>query len=133
MLPLSLVLGTPEIPPKTPLTRIRIRNLYERVLSDLKQFNFETIGDFHSISAAMKAVVTSNTQNTIEQCRISCGGHGYSALSKFPGIYNDFGVYIPGEGENTVLLLQTAKFLIKSIEKVYRKKTFSGTASYFQK
>ncbi|PIO56288.1 hypothetical protein TELCIR_22313, partial [Teladorsagia circumcincta] len=55
----------------------------------------------------------------IEQCRLACGGHGYSLASAFPEIY----AYSVGgctyEGENIVMLLQVARFLMKAAEEVH--------------
>ena len=57
----------------------------------------------------MKAF-TSNTANFgAEVLRMSCGGHGYSQASGFPSLYVDSTPTCTYEGENTVLLLQTAR------------------------
>jgi len=46
----------------------------------------------------------------IEQCRLACGGHGYSQASGLPKIYVSAVPACTYEGENTVLLLQTARY-----------------------
>ena len=46
-------------------------------------------------------------------CRQACGGHGYSRASGIPDIYVDFVSSITYEGENTVMFLQTARYLNK--------------------
>ena len=45
----------------------------------------------------------------IEACRLACGGHGYSLASGIPKIYATCTPACTYEGENTVLLLQTAR------------------------
>ena len=46
--------------------------------------------------------------------RQSCGGHGYMANSNFPRIYSQTTAAITYEGENTVLWLQVARYLVKT-------------------
>ena len=62
----------------------------------------------------MKALTTYAAMAGIEQCRLACGGHGYSMASGLPTIY----VFtVPGctfEGDNTVLYLQTARQVVGS-------------------
>ena len=48
----------------------------------------------------------------IEQCRQACGGHGYSSYAGLPGLYQDFVVQNTWEGDNTVLTLQTGRYLL---------------------
>jgi acyl-CoA oxidase len=46
------------------------------------------------------------TCDTIERCRLSCGGHGYSLLSGLPSIYASYVQNATWEGDNNVLCLQ---------------------------
>lgn len=50
----------------------------------------DKLKETHATSAGLKAFCTWNTLECIEWCRQSCGGHGYSAYSGFPSMYNDF-------------------------------------------
>ncbi|KAI4974153.1 hypothetical protein ZWY2020_047433 [Hordeum vulgare] len=55
------------------------------------------------------------TQDAIEECRKLCGGHGYLNSSGLPEL---FAVYVPActyEGDNVVLLLQVARFLMNRL------------------
>lgn len=63
----------------------------------------------HAISCCLKSVCTSDTAKLVEVCRLSCGGHGYMICSGLPGIYGLVTAACTYEGENTVLLLQTAR------------------------
>lgn len=40
---------------------------------------------------------------------MACGGHGYSHCSGLPNIYVNFSPACTFEGENTVMMLQTAR------------------------
>ena len=46
---------------------------------------------------------------------MSCGGHGYSRSSGLPDIYVTFTPTCTYEGENTVMMLQTARYTPLSI------------------
>lgn len=50
----------------------------------------------------------------VETLRLACGGHGYMTSSNLPRTYGLATAMCTYEGENTVLLLQTARFLIKT-------------------
>jgi alkylation response protein AidB-like acyl-CoA dehydrogenase len=63
----------------------------------------------HAVSAATKAFTTWAGSNMIETCRYACGGHGYSHASGLPKIYTDVTPACTYEGDNTVMMLQTAR------------------------
>lgn len=50
----------------------------------------------------------------------STGGHGYSSYSGLPSLIADYAVNQTWEGDNTVMSLQTAQYLIKSLSQVMR-------------
>ncbi|TSK62587.1 Peroxisomal acyl-coenzyme A oxidase 1 [Bagarius yarrelli] len=61
---------------------------------------------------------------------MACGGHGYSRSSGLPDIYVTFTATCTYEGENTVMMLQTARYLVKSYRQVRDGKQLSGIVSY---
>lgn len=63
----------------------------------------------HALSAGLKAFTTWTANAAIEVCRMSCGGHGYSRSSGLPDLYVNFTPTCTYEGENTVMMLQTAR------------------------
>ncbi|CAI5451297.1 unnamed protein product [Caenorhabditis angaria] len=95
-----------------------LRNIFKKVSKQLTQGNAELLPEIHALSSGLKAVVTFEVQQGIEQCRLSCGGHGYSMASAFPELLGFSCASCTYEGDNIVLLLQVAKFLIKSVEKI---------------
>lgn len=62
------------------------------------------------MACCLKAVCTNDANEMIEICRFACGGHGYMTASSFPNIYGNLTAAVTYEGENTVLLLQTARY-----------------------
>lgn len=86
-----------------------IRDLYMTVTEQLTHGNTELLAELHVLSSGLKSLVSWDTAQGIEQCRLACGGHGYSQASGFPEIY---GYAVGGctyEGENIVMLLQVAR------------------------
>lgn len=63
----------------------------------------------HALTAGLKAFTTWTANAGIEECRMACGGHGYSHSSGIPNIYVTFTPACTFEGENTVMMLQTAR------------------------
>uniref|UniRef100_A0A7N8X5G8 Acyl-coenzyme A oxidase n=1 Tax=Mastacembelus armatus TaxID=205130 RepID=A0A7N8X5G8_9TELE len=81
---------------------------YHRITEDINQGDFSEMPELHALSAGLKAFTTWATSSAIEVCRMSCGGHGYSRCSALPDIYVEFTPMCTYEGENTVMMLQTA-------------------------
>ncbi|GHJ85108.1 hypothetical protein NliqN6_1510 [Naganishia liquefaciens] len=84
----------------------------------------------HSTSAGLKAFCTWACLETIDKCRQSCGGHGYSAYSGFPNMYADFAVQCTWEGDNTILSLQSGRALVSSWEDAKKGKALSPGVAY---
>ncbi|XP_043601113.1 probable peroxisomal acyl-coenzyme A oxidase 1 isoform X1 [Bombus pyrosoma] len=91
-----------------------VLDMYHAVQSQVHQANYEKLPELHSLSCCLKAVVSADTAAGIEQLRLSCGGHGYMTASNLPTLYGLATAVCTYEGENTVLLLQTARYLVKS-------------------
>ena len=87
--------------------------LYLNVQSQLAEGNLDLLPELHASSSGIKSITTTIASSGIEVCRVACGGHGYSLSSGFPYIYKSFTPATTYEGDNTVLLLQTARYLIK--------------------
>ncbi|KAI9347166.1 acyl-CoA dehydrogenase/oxidase C-terminal [Zopfochytrium polystomum] len=68
--------------------------------------------ELHGTSAGLKAFCTWNTLDTIDKCRQSLGGHGYSSYTGLAAMYNDFAVQCTWEGDNTILALQSGRYLV---------------------
>lgn len=71
--------------------------------------------DLHATSAALKSHCTSVAAAGVETCRLLCGGHGYSMASGLPGLYAEFAPSQTYEGDNAVMLLQTARWMVKQL------------------
>ncbi|XP_026731719.1 probable peroxisomal acyl-coenzyme A oxidase 1 [Trichoplusia ni] len=79
----------------------------------LHKGNLERLGELHALACCLKAVSTSDSAMFTERCRLACGGNGYMHSSNLPLTYALTSASCTYEGDNTVLLLQTARFLLK--------------------
>lgn len=101
--------------------------------NDMKAI-MNSINDLKSVfidSAANKSTSTWLTADLIDQCRQSCGGHGYSSYNGFGKAYNDWVVQCTWEGDNSVLAMSVGKPLIKAVVEVLKKnKKQSGSIAF---
>lgn len=84
----------------------------------------------HALSCCLKAVASADAANGVEQLRLACGGHGYMDASGFPAIYGLVTAICTYEGENTVLLLQTARYLVKTWKQAVSGQSLPSTVQY---
>jgi acyl-CoA oxidase len=73
----------------------------------------DALESVHATTCGLKAFATWYVNDSLEVCRQSLGGQGYSAYSLLPRIRNDWAVMCTWEGDNTVLALQCAKHCIR--------------------
>ncbi|CDW85834.1 peroxisomal acyl-coenzyme a oxidase 3 [Stylonychia lemnae] len=71
------------------------------------------LAELHSLISCFKALSTWTAYNCANECRQSCGGLGYSYYSRLSIIKSNVDVYQTWEGDNSVLLQQTSKFLLE--------------------
>lgn len=67
---------------------------------------------------------------TIDICRQSCGGHGYSSYVNLASMYADQAVQCSWEGDNTILTLQSGRSLISSYLEAKEGKKLADGVSY---
>ncbi|XP_028912909.1 peroxisomal acyl-coenzyme A oxidase 1 isoform X1 [Ornithorhynchus anatinus] len=107
-----------------------MKETYHRINVDISQGDLSELPELHALTAGIKAFTTWTSSAGIESCRMACGGHGYSQCSGLPNIYVNFTPSCTYEGENTVMMLQTARFLMKSYNHVQSGKLVGGMVAY---
>ncbi|BES92692.1 unnamed protein product [Nesidiocoris tenuis] len=105
-------------------------DMYNAVTSELEQGDLERLPELHAMACCLKAVCSSDATRGIEECRKACGGHGYMSSSNLPITYGLATAAETYEGENTVLLLQTARYLLKSYSMAKGGAPMPPTTSY---
>ena len=71
----------------------------------------------HAVSSGLKSVVFSDYLKFSQLNRLCCGGHGYSASSGLGLLIEEADAGCTYEGDNVVMLLQTARYLLKCAQK----------------
>ena len=115
------------------LTAEFLWEMYNQVTHELDKGNLERLPELHAIACCLKAVCTNEATESVEICRRACGGHGYLSSSGFHDIYGMVTAAQTYEGENTVLFLQTARYLIKAWNQALTGEPLTPTVEYLRK
>ncbi|XP_037941254.1 probable peroxisomal acyl-coenzyme A oxidase 1 [Teleopsis dalmanni] len=105
-------------------------NMYSNVSGELEQGILERLPEMHALSCCLKAICSADAASGVELCRLACGGHGYMDCSNFPTIYGMATAVCTYEGENTVMLLQTARYLVKVYAQALNGEKLVPTVAY---
>ncbi|KAI3633696.1 hypothetical protein MIR68_008643 [Amoeboaphelidium protococcarum] len=120
-------------------TGVETMRLYDDLMEKLNRLKpgdkdvdvvLAALKETHATSAGLKAFCTWNCLDTIEKCRQSCGGHGYSSYVGLAHMYNDFAVQCSWEGDNTILTLQSGRYLVSCYREAKAGKTLPGGVKY---
>ena len=99
---------------------VTLMGAYKEVADDIElRGDLEQLGQLHAMSSGLKALCSELGSSTIETCRRATGGHGYLLMSGLPRLYAATVAACTYEGENTVLYLQTARYLLKCCDPCY--------------
>ena len=98
--------------------------LGKEVIDEVQQKNdFSRLNSTHALSSGLKAIFTSDTMKALEIMRRAAGGHGFSSYAGIALVSSEVSPTVTYEGENTILLLQTARFINKSLESISKKQS----------
>ncbi|KAM4720848.1 peroxisomal acyl-coenzyme A oxidase 2 [Rhinophrynus dorsalis] len=107
-----------------------VNKVYNEVYKEIKVGRFDSLPELHALASGMKAYLTEICSAGVEVCRKACGGHGYSLFSGIPSLYTKVTASCTYEGENTVLHLQAARFLIKCFAGAQSSQSLPPTTAY---
>jgi acyl-CoA oxidase len=77
----------------------------------------EDLAEFHCVLSGLKVMASWYAVSGIQVCRECCGGLGYSSFSGLGRLRNNQEVHSTWEGDNSVLIQQTGKYIMKQIQK----------------
>ncbi len=84
---------------------------------NLRNVSSSTLARLHAISSSTKAYSFDQCLKYAQICRLACGGHGYSTSSGLGQIIIEADAGCTYEGDNIVLHLQAARYLLKCAQK----------------
>jgi acyl-CoA oxidase len=114
------------------LTADRLKEMFNQVTCELEKGNMERLPELHEMSCCLKAVCSYEATQAVETCRLACGGHGYLSSAGFGNIYKNVTAAQTYEGENTVLLLQTARYLMKAWSQAVKGEKLTPTVAFLK-
>mmetsp|Transcript_24293 Transcript_24293/g.29642 ORF Transcript_24293/g.29642 Transcript_24293/m.29642 type:complete len:715 (-) Transcript_24293:258-2402(-) len=76
----------------------------------------DDIPEVHASAAGLKGLCTKQAHDGIEDLRKCCGGHGFLMNTGIAALSVDYVWKVTAEGDWVVMLLQTARFLMKQIK-----------------
>jgi acyl-CoA oxidase len=80
--------------------------------------NKAEVGDIHATTSSLKSFTTTITADGLEDCRKSCGGHGFLTSSGFPELITSYLQNPTVEGDNAMLPMQVVKILLKLVKDI---------------
>ena len=95
--------------------RVALVDMFERAKKETESDS--TLAFVHCMLCLYKVFLSDSSLTAIEQCRRSCGGHGYMMISGLPTFYTTFLPKVTYDGDNSILALQAIKYLISLYKK----------------
>lgn len=90
----------------------------------------DELPELHATCAGLKVWTSVWAHANIEDCRKACGGQGFLLSSGVSEQSRSFAEQVTVEGEQVILSLQVARFLIKAVDAVDRGESVAGTVTY---
>ncbi|XP_076182436.1 peroxisomal acyl-coenzyme A oxidase 3 isoform X2 [Ptiloglossa arizonensis] len=114
----------------------QVQEFQVKLLNQQKSFNTDNEGiEIHALSSAVKPVSSWTSRDIIQDCRESCGGHGYLKMSRLGDLRAENDANCTYEGENNVLIQQTSNWLLNQWTNMINEKPVHspfGTADFIK-
>jgi len=112
---------------------LRARDMInENIRRVLEKEDFSMMPDCHNILSGTKAFYSWESLDAINTIRMGCGGHGFSSYSGFTNIFQELSTNPTHEGENSVMVLQVARYLVKALETLRNGKRLPEIVDYLK-
>ena len=90
----------------------------------------DDLPELHATLSGLKATATVTAHENIEEARKCCGGQGFLLSSGIAKLSADFSEWVTVEGEQVILSLQCARFLLKAVHRAMEQGTLTETVRY---
>ena len=97
-----------------------VREEFRKMYDEVQQGEFGRLDVMHHILAGLKALISEEGIFIIDLARRSAGGAGYLSGAGFTEIMEQASPVPTFEGDNTVMLLQSARYVFKLVKKVQK-------------
>lgn len=114
------------------LASTKLWHLYNQTSADIKRGDYARLPEMHALACALKVLCSTDSSAGVDRLRLACGGHGYLTSANLGNIFVAATAACTYEGENTVLLLQLGRFLMKSWRSVLAGNPVAPTVTYLQ-
>ena len=101
---------------------LTIKNKINKVNQVIGTGDFSGLQECHILLSGAKAIGTWWVNSALFVCMQSCGGHGYSVFSGIPHLIQNYAPNSILEGENTILLMQVGRYLLKNYKNLKKGK-----------
>jgi acyl-CoA oxidase len=92
----------------------------------------DELPELHATCSGLKSFSTTRGHAAIEECRKACGGQGFLRSSGIADLACSFAEPVTVEGEQVILSLQVARFLIKSVRAIRAGEPVKGSVEYLK-
>lgn len=89
--------------------------------------------ELHSLLSAVKVVCSTLAIPVVHDCRVACGGHGYSSYSSIARYRGYQDVHSTWEGDSQVLIQQTGRYILKILQKSFKGQNLVPKSLHFLK
>ena len=110
-----------------------LNDQFQEMMTDLRAGKHDKMDINHHLLAGYKSIFTDENLEIAETCRKACGGAGFASSSGFTAIFADASAQLLTEGDNTVLLLASAKYLVKLITMAQKGQSLKFPFAYLTK
>uniref|UniRef100_A0A1I8NU85 Acyl-coenzyme A oxidase n=2 Tax=Stomoxys calcitrans TaxID=35570 RepID=A0A1I8NU85_STOCA len=110
----------------------QVLEYYNETMQEINNGKYTRMPEAHALSCALKVLCTTDACAGIERLRLACGGHGFMTAANIGNIYGNAVAAYTYEGENTVLLLQIGRFLMKSWSYLVEGKQMLNSVEYLR-
>lgn len=101
----------------------KLRSIEQRLVSGTGVVTKTEVGDIHASTSALKSFCTTVAADGMEDCRKSCGGHGFLQSSGLPELVCSYLQSPTVEGDNQMLPQQVFKVLFKLYHAIVKGET----------
>lgn len=88
------------------------------MVAEVKSGVFSRMDKVHHILSGFKSLFTAQGCLDVEEARRMCGGAGYQSNSGFTQLFSNLSPMPTYEGDNTVMMGQASRYLMKLVKKV---------------